>query len=288
MSKTIPIALAAHYALPQTTLAYFLKVERLDGVILGLTSANRAVTVDALEYKPGFDPSTLVSSSGLAVDNLELTVLKTDDVLTDADLLAGLWNDAKFTVFEANYLAPGDGANFLKRGTTGNASIKRGNWTIEFLSLKQGLQTPVGAVTSKTCRYRLGSTSMANGGLCMVNLFYFTYAGAVTGVTSRSVFNDTSQVQADEFFVEGYVKFTTGANAGYSQKVKIFTGGTFTLSIAMPFEILVDDEFIAVAGCQKRLTEDCIGKYNNVFNFGGEPHLTGIDSLTALPTTGGA
>lgn len=284
--KTIPIALAAQYALPRTTLAFFLKVVRLDDVVFGLTSANEKVTIDGVTYNPGFDVSTIVSSSGLAVDNLELTILKTDTVLSDADLLAGQWNNASFTLYEANFLSPTDGVNVIKRGTTANAQIKRGVWTMEFLGLKQALQQALGAVTEKNCRAELGDSG------CKVNLFYFTFAGEVTAVTSRQVFADSAQTQDDEYFVEGPVYFLTGANAGYGQKVKIFASGVFTLSLAMPFPILVGDTFTAIAGCQKRHERtaanpggisDCIDKFDNILNFQGEPHVPGTDAMTSLP-----
>lgn len=284
--KTIPIAIAAHYVLPRTTLAFFLKVRRLDGFIIGLTSANAPVTIDAVTYVPGFDVSSIVSSSGLAVDNLELSVLKTDEVLTDSDLLAGQWNNAQFTLYEANYLSPADGVNVIKRGTTGNTQIKRGVWTIEFLGLKQALQESLGAVTEKNCRAELGDAN------CKVNLFYFTFSGEVTSVASRQIFTDSAQTQDDEYFAEGRLDFLTGANAGYGQKVKIFASGVFTLSLAMPFPVLVGDTFTVTAGCQKRHertssnpsgVSDCIDKFNNVLNFQGEPHLPGIDAITSLP-----
>lgn len=286
--KTFASGLATHYGQATTSLAYFLKIQRTDGVVLGLTSCNIPVPVSGVTYAPGFDPSSIVSSSGFAVDNLELTVLKTDEVLTDDDLLAGLWDYAQFTLFECNWMAPADGINLIKRGTTGQATIKLGNWTIEFRSLTQALQQGLGDVTQKTCRYRLGDAN------CTVDLGPFTVAGAVTSVTSAQIFTDTSQTQADEWFVEGQVKFLTGDNTGYRQKVKIFSAGQFTLSIAMPYPIQVGDTFSAIAGCQKRHdrsldtpdgVSDCVDKFNNVVNFGGEPHLVGVDVLTANPPT---
>ena len=284
--KTIPIALAAHYTLPSTTIAYCLKVERRDLVVIGISSLDVPITVSGQVYIPGFDPSNIVHTFGLAVDNLEMMVLNNEAVLTDSELLAGLWNGAKFTIFEVNWKSVADGINIIKRGTTGDAQIKQGVWTIEFRGLKQALQQALGEITSKTCRYRLGDSR------CTVNLFYFTYLSTVTAVTSRQVFTDTARTEPIEWFVEGEVQFITGANAGYSQKVKVFSAGQFTTSLPMPFPINVGDSFEAVTGCQKRHNRtsdnpagisDCIDKFNNVLNFGGEPHLFGVDGLTALP-----
>jgi len=288
MSKTIPSGLAAHYALSNTTLCACLKLQRADGAVLGLTSLDVPVTVSGLTYLPGFDLSDLVSQAGLAVDNLELQILEADNVLTVADLLAGRWNGAAFTVFEVNYLSPTDGINLLKRGTTGDAQVKRGVWTVEFRGLKQALQQPLGEVTSKTCRYRLGDSR------CTVNLAPHTFACTVTAVTSPQVFTDSARTQLAEWFVEGSVTFLTGPNAGYSQKVKVFAAGQFTLALPMPFAVGLGDTFTAITGCQKRHertganpsgVSDCIDKFSNILNFGGEPHLPGVDVLTSLPNT---
>lgn len=277
MSKTIPALLATHYAQPATTLAYCLKVQRLDGVILGLTSADHDVTVAAQVYHPGFGVSDMASSAGLDVDNLEVSIFPGESLLTQAELAAGLWNKAAFTIFECNHLSPADGINVIKRGTTGDAALGEQMWSIEFRGLKQALQQPLGEVTSKTCRYRLGDSR------CTVALGPFTFACTVTAAASRQVFTDNTKLQAAEYFAEGSVTFLTGPNAGYAQKCKLFAGGVFTLSLPMPFAVTIGDTFTAIAGCQKRLTEDCKTKFANVLNFGGEPHLVGVNALTSAP-----
>ena len=294
--KNIAIALATHYASNATTIAQCLKVERRDGVILGLTSSDRAIKIGGQLYHAGFGASDMVSSAGLNVDNLEVTIFPGESMLTVSELAAGLWDNAKFTIFECNYRSTADGINVLKRGTTGEAQLTETRWTIEFRGLKQALQQSLGAVTSKTCRYLLGSTSMATGGLCRVVLAPFTFACTVTAVTSRYAFTDSARTQAAEWFVEGTVTFLTGANAGFAQKVKVFAAGQFTTALPMPFAVSIGDTFTAVTGCQKRHARtsanlvgvsDCIDKFNNILNFGGEPHLPGVDGLIALPTHSG-
>jgi len=38
-----------------------------------------------------------------------------------------------------------------------------------------------------------------------------------------------------------------------------------------------------VAGCRKRLDEDCRLKFDNVLNFQGEPHRPTVDAITETP-----
>lgn len=62
--------------------------------------------------------------------------------------------------------------------------------------------------------------------------------------------------------------FTTGANAGLSQKVRSHAaGGALTLVLPMVMTVAVGDQFSIVAGCRKRLLEDCRDKFGNVLNF---------------------
>ena len=280
MSKTFAAGLAAHYALDTTTLCQCAKFTRTDGTILAFTTAQVDVTVSARTYAPGMEIGEIASAAGLAVDNLELSILPDEDggTITRADLLTGLWNGAAFEIFETSFVDPTIGVNTLKTGTLGEVRLDRGRFVVELRSIAQALQQPLGDVTSKTCRYRLGDAR------CTVALGPFTHSGTVSAVTSQQVFTASALTQAADYFVEGTVKFTSGNNDGYTQKCKSFTSGkVFTLSLPMPYAIQIGDTFSAIAGCQKRLTEDCGTKFSNVVNFGGEPHLPGIDALTASP-----
>lgn len=279
--KTFAGGLAAHYALDATTLCQCLKIVRSDGVSLHYTTAQIDVPVSGDVYlsAPGLEVSDLVNSSGLNVDNLEMTIIPEDSgYITRSDLLTGKWNGANFELFETSYVDPTIGINILKTGTLGEVRLARDSFVVELRGLAQALQQTIGAVTSKTCRYRLGDAD------CTVDLGPFTHNGTVSGVTSQQVFTASALTQPADYFVEGTVEFTSGNNDGYIQKCKIYTSGKiFTLSLPMPFPIQVGDTFTAIAGCRKRLSEDCYTKFDNVLNFGGEPHIPGIDSVTAPP-----
>ena len=287
--KTFTAALSTHYASRATTLAVCLAITRTDGRAFRLTSHDQDLVVNSDRYLagPGLDLSDLAFTAGLAPDNLELKILYADDAITREDLIAGRWDNAAFTLFEVNCEALSAGTNILATGTTGEVRIARDDgFTVELRSLKQALQKPVGIVTQKTCRYRLGDSR------CGVDLAPYTLAGeAVSGVTSQRVFAASgiaadSPTYAADWWKEGLVTFTTGDNAGVARKVKTSSGATIELVAPMPFAIVVGDLFTIVAGCQKRLEADCRDKFDNVLNFGGEPHLPGVDALTAVPDPG--
>ena len=106
----------------------------------------------------------------------------------------------------------------------------------------------------------------------------------VTSVTSNQVFRDSARLEAADYFAWGTIEWLTGNNAGARRKVQAYAAnGTFTLSQMMFGTVQVGDTGTAIVGCRGRLEEDCRDKFNNVLNFGGEPHRRGLDSLTQAP-----
>ena len=279
MSKTIPGPVLTNLSSDTPTTAFGLRITRTDDEVFGWTSADIDATIDAVLYRaaPGLDVASWAASAGLAVDSSELTVLADDTVMTRADIIAGRWNNAAFYLFRYNWAAPGDGVEPISVGLIGELHPRAGAYVAELRGLQQYLQQPVGAVSTKTCRARLGDA------MCTVDLGDWTETGTVTSVTSKQVFVDTSRTEADDYFGEGILTWTGGLNSGLSQKVKTYAADTFTLSLPMIFAVQVGDTYSVIAGCRKRLDEDCFTKFDNVLNFQGEPHRPTVDDLTSSP-----
>jgi uncharacterized phage protein (TIGR02218 family) len=273
--KTLPALLDTHYSGGTTTLADLLKITRTDGEIFAFTSAADDVTIDSQLYTSaqGLNISSIEVSAGFAVDNLELTTLDDGTVFTKAEVLSGVWRNADFVISRYNWQTPTDGVEVRMAGTVGEVNMHRGYITAELRGLQQYLQQPIGSVSSKTCRARLGDA------LCTKNLTSFTHTGTVTSAASNQIFTASAMAQAADYFAEGILTWTGGVNSGLIVKVKGFASGVFTLMLPMLQTITAGDTFSVVAGCQKRLT-DCATKFNNVLNFQGEPHLPGIDEMT--------
>lgn len=277
MSKTVaqvPTALAANYLLETSTLAIGIRITRTDAAVYGLTTVDKSDTISGVVYTPGTKVTNIDLQAGLAVDNLNLTLLDDTSLITRIDALEGIWRNAAFLIFEYNYVTPSDGINALISGTFGEITLGLGTITVELRGLQQALQQTVGAVSSKTCRARLGDAQ------CQEPLGPLTVTGTLTGVTSKQVFTDTARTEADDWFGEGLFTFTSGVCAGLTQKVKTYAADVFTLSLPMIQLPSVGDSYSVIAGCRKRMPEDCIAKFNNVLNFDGEYHLPGPDAMT--------
>lgn len=294
MSRSIPGALATHYGTRYTTIAEALRVTRPDGNVSGYTSHDESASIAGVTYaaNPGLDVSQLANSAGGAVGNLELTVLRSATGITQNDVLAGVWRNSAFLLFRYNWASPPadlTGVDKLLAGTFGEAEPRQATVVIELRDLRQYLQQPVGSASSKTCRYRLGSTDKNNGGLCLkaITASPFTVSGTITAspAPTRQVFRDSARAEAADYFGEGLLTWTSGNNTGRSAKIKTYAAdGTFTVAIPMFSTVQAGDAYTAVAGCRKRYAEDCIAKFDNGVNFGGEPHRRGRNNLTQEAT----
>lgn len=267
--KTQSVALVAHRDLRTTTLAWCWKVSRRDGQIFGFTSLDRTIVINGLQYEgaSGFTPTAVQGSADLSVQNMDTTGFLDSDSITEADLLAGLWDGATIEVFEVNYKDLTAGQMYLAGGTIGNVKAGRNAFTCEVRGLTQKVQQPVGRVYAPSCAADLGDTE------CKVNLPALSVAGSVTSVTGRRNFSDSTKAQAADYFGAGVVTWTSGLNNTLRMEVQSFTAGAFELVLPMPYPVALSDTFTVVPGCRKRRTEDCKNKYSNVINFRGVPDL---------------
>lgn len=288
--RTIPIALAAHQAERATTIADALRVERLDGEVFGFTSADTDETISSVLYRasPGLLVTQIDWSADFSVDNLELTTLHDGTVFDQADILSGVWRNAAFSLFRYNHASPIDGIDALLTGTVGEVRLMRDTVVAELRGLQQYLQQPVGGVSTKTCRAAFADfpNPVSDRVRCRLTAASFTVTGSVTSVASNQVFTDSAKAQADDWFAEGVLTWTSGPSNGQRVKVKSFASGQFTLMFPMIETVATGHTFSVIAGCRKRFDEDCVTKHSNGINFQGHPHRPLTDELTkpAVPS----
>ncbi len=276
MKLTTP-ALAAHLAGEVTTLATCWRLERADGWIRGFTDHDRELVVDGLTYvaSTGFLPSAIKTASDLSVDNLDVDGFLDDAALRAEDLIAGLFDGARIEVFIVNWADLGQGRLLLRKGFLGEIKRADQRFSAEIRGLSNRLQQTAGKLYSRLCRVDLGSSE------CGVALGPRTDTYAVTQVIAA----DTVRIvtaRATGFFTFGKATFTTGANAGAVNEVLLHDGQTIRLFVPMPRPIVVGDQIVLVAGCDKT-PETCNAKFANILNFRGEPHIPGNDKVFSYP-----
>lgn len=278
--KTITGALQTHLDGEVTTLATCWKITRTDNQVFTFTDHTDDIPFDGdiYEASTGFTPTQIEGNDRLAVDNLDVIGLISQDGIDRDDLLAGDYNHAEIEIFQLNYADTSQGRLKLRRGWLGEVQIKQGQFIAEVRGLTQRLQQRIGESYSTLCRADLGDAR------CMVNLALFTVTGSITSLVNSRTFRDSTRTEADDVFNYGLLTFTSGDNTGRSMEVKDYTqtGGEIELYAELGRPLQVGDAYEVYQGCDKRLTT-CINKFNNVDNFRGEPYVPGIDRVAQYP-----
>jgi len=279
--KTFPPGLQDHLDTGATTLAWCWKVERRDGTILGFTDHDLDLAFDGVTFAAatGFTASEVVSSLGLAVDNLEVEGALAAAAITEADLAAGLYDGATVELWRVNWA---DAAQrvLMRKGALGEVSRGELAFTAELRGLAHALQQATGRTFQRLCDADLGD------GRCGLNVD----APEFKGIGSVDMVSDDRVLMvsglsgfSDNWFRFGKLAWTSGANAGRIGEVKGHAKGsavTLTLWQRAPSPIAAGDGFTVTAGCDKTLTT-CRARFDNIANFRGFPHMPGNDRAFA-------
>lgn len=254
-----------------TTLTWCWRIDRRDGVTIGLTAHDRDLVVDGLAYRaaPGMVPSAIMRD-----DTLDAAVMAVEGALSHGaigagELSAGRYDGARVTVFAVDWEASGTPVP-VATGRIGGVETRRGSFSAELLGAEMRLDAPVVEATSPGCRATLGDRR------CRV-------AMAPRRRIARVVAQDGARLTlaAGGQFARGQLRWIGGANGGLSAMVLAADADGVTLELPPRF---------GGAGALVELSEGCDGtlgtcrdRFGNVANFRGEPYLPGIDLLTRYP-----
>ena len=140
-----------------TTVTLCWRVERRDGVAIGLTAHDRDLAIDGLVYRaaPGMTPSAVSRSAALDADSMDVAGALTGAAISEGDLLAGRWDGARVSVFATDWTNPVAQVS-LGEGTIGAVETRGGALTAELRGVAARLERPVVEETSPECRAELG------------------------------------------------------------------------------------------------------------------------------------
>lgn len=269
---TLPATITAGIAAGCTTTATLFRITRTDAQVFGFTSHDQDIVYGGVTYSAsaGYTRTAISGDAGLAADSVDIEGVL-DITVTEADILAGLWDHARLDMLLIDWADQTEVAT-LKSGWLGEITTGTTGFKAELMGLTSALAQNVTELTSPTCRADLGDTR------CGKSLAAFTFAGTVTSATDRRVFV-SDLANADGYFIGGEVTWSTGANAGLTMEVKTsLATGAVTLFLPMPYDIAAGDTFSAVTGCDKTIAT-CVAKFANAVNFRGEPYLPGTHFL---------
>ena len=285
--KKLPEPLAAHLASGTTSMAYCWRVTRADGTVMGFTEHDNDVVYAGTTFAAasGFSASQIEQSLGLSVDNMNATGALSSSAITDADILAGRYDDATVELFWVNWSDPSMGVT-IAAGNLGEIKRQGVAFSAEFRSVANRLNQKIGQTYERTCSAKLGDSR------CKVDLTAAAYrANCVTETAGISVQIVAAGLSgyAKDWFSGGTLHFTSGANAELAFEIKahLRTSGVDILELWLPtsFPVAIGDTATATAGCRKTVAV-CKAKFANIVNFRGFPHIPGTDAVTRYGVTG--
>ena len=271
-----------------TTLARCWQITRTDGVRLGFTDHDLPLTFDGLQFEPesGFSASSAETTTGLAAGTHDVSGVLKSDKISETDIARGLFDGAEVIVYLVDWMNPSSRL-LLSRGLFGRIRRNGLNFEAEVTGISDLLNRPFGRAYVHSCECRLGDLK------CGVDVSDSAYRG----VASIAAIRETNFFEvlglsdfASSWFSGGSLGWTSGANTGSNSEVKIHQSlaGKVTLETWLPpaLPVEVGDTLVATAGCNKTVSE-CRGKFANLLNFRGFPHMPGDDVATSYPAQGG-
>ncbi|MCZ4297997.1 DUF2163 domain-containing protein [Henriciella marina] len=133
------------------------RLERRDGVTIGMTDHDRALTFGGVTYSPGaaLSAARFETASGLRPGRASGNGAIITEALTEADLAAGLWTRARVHVYRVDWQSTDDRI-LIWTGFLSEITQRGDQFEAELISLKAELERPVGRRVSRLCDAALG------------------------------------------------------------------------------------------------------------------------------------
>ena len=287
--RTLPPALAAHLGEGVTTLCRCWRLSRRDGTVFGFTDHDRDLVVGGQAYAAGtgLEASEVESQLGFAVGGGEVSGALTSDAIAEADILAGLYDDAAVEVRLVNWA---DATQHLLLAAASIGEIRRADdgFVAELRDPLHRLDEERGLVYRATCSADLGDAR------CKVDLADPAYrATGSVGETDGALRIAPTGLDAylSGWFSGGRLAWLSGANEGGAVEIKLHRADEAGIGLDLwrraPRPIEPGDTFVVTAGCDKRHAT-CRDVFANIVNFRGFPHMPGNDFVIRTPRSGEA
>lgn len=225
-----------------------------------LTMSNATVYLTGSGYEftgysatPTFSPAVLDLQGIAGFAGVSLDAIK-----------SGVYDNARWYVFATTWNNPVEDYEPIAAGFLGKTTLKDDRYTTECIGMVDVLNQAVGKTYTNTCQKKFGGTEWAG---CKKTPVVVT--GTLTSVTDSATVRDNTRTEAADFFGEGTLKFTSGANAGLRPMiVKSYAlDGTVITHEPFYYDPAIGDAYELTEGCRLRKS-DCIAK-GNILNFGG-------------------
>jgi uncharacterized phage protein (TIGR02218 family) len=261
------------------------RIARKDGVVMGFTDHDCDLSFNGVNFRArsGLAASEFESTVGFAPGGGEVAGALQHDSLAEADLLNGAYDGASVEIWLVDWSDVED-RMLLDVATIGEVTRSEFSFRAELRSSAHCFDQPRGSYFQRSCSADLGDAR------CKFNLAAqgFSTTGVVFSSAEGMIVADLSGVFGDGFFTQGRLTFSSGANAGAVVTIKSHAQEGTRARLAMwtrpAAAISAGDAIFITAGCDKS-PDACQGKFNNLVNFRGFPHMPGNDRVIAYPSS---
>lgn len=268
-------------AITSGNISTLFSISARDGTVKRFTDHDLNLVVDGATYIPsaGVTRVKMKVSNNTEVSNQEVAATILD--MPEDELKNGKWDNAQIEVSLCSWQNPGLGKMIIFKGGLGVIQWTDEGFKADIQNYLRDLGKNIGTVVTGTCRHQLYSTSGPGKiGFCGVNQAANKINGSVSYILSQRIkFKVASTTKPTGWGSAGFLKFTSGNNAGLTYEVKIHDvnananiGESIELFLPCIGQITIGDTFELSAGCDHTF-ETCKTKFNNAVNFGGFPHL---------------
>jgi uncharacterized phage protein (TIGR02218 family) len=155
--RVLPAELQDHLDSGATTLCWCWRITRNDGVAFGFTDHDRDLAFDGttFEASTGFTGTEISGAVGLNVDTLDVEGALKSERLSEADLVAGLYDNALIEIYRVNWQDTAQRV-LMRYGNLGEVSRSRHHFSAEIRGLAHELQQPKGRIIQYGCDADLG------------------------------------------------------------------------------------------------------------------------------------
>lgn len=283
MAKNFSQEFRAHLDQEVLTLCTCWQIKLRDGRQFGFTDVDRNIWISPTVYygNQGFDKTAVRNAADATVQNLDLASILSVAGVNLGDLISGDFDGAEMLIFYINYAAPPLQIGVepfdycpVAIGTLGEVKTDGISFTATFRGWLDRFNKASTWLTSRTCRHRLGDSR------CRVNTALFTVETAIAQVIdARNFILATSAPATANLFANGELTFLGGLSTGSVYQVQSYTADRLLTLYEPVRRAITDNTPVSIVwGCN--LTPgDCYSKFNNIANYGGEPHVPGWDAV---------
>lgn len=285
--RLLEAGFAAHIAGGTTTLATCWRIVRADGLVLGFTDHDVALSFGGTDYLPahGLDGGERSAKLGASTDTSEVVGVLHSDAIEEDDILLGRFDGAGVETWRVNWREPSQ-RMLVRRTTIGEIVREDGMFRAELRSGQHAINQPKGRIYQALCDAELGDAR------CGVDLDDPAFRGEAMVIGVRDRFRVA--VAGIEGFEAGWFGFGMavwggGRREGLRDRMVTHErlGGVDVLGFgsAVGDWAVEGDALVLTAGCDRRFAT-CRERFGNAVNFRGFPHIPGNDYVLRYPKSG--